>query len=386
MFATNVDHDRSPAINEASPSNDDCFTESVLYGQGFPASEQQNSDAHTRNDVTRHTGQPEVERVQSIPTQSQHNHIPGLTTTQNKLIIGDVEDIVAHHRWRNHAPCLPDNAQLLTIQSQQNSQGSCSTSRINSTMDDLDDLETPILALIQSPAQQSTSATDVDPPSMAHPVVAVASGTSGMIPDNNDPSQLQFYAPSIHDIIEHAKQFSHCDITSANSFPLHPDFNNKAVEYMNEAIAECHSRGLLIPNGWWPQHMLDITRLISLWEDIRNWWSSLKKKAHSHVHECYEWDPQNCHTVNADIVKKLLDRGFFLKHGMDKEGHMNNLTHPSLSSLIIDFFYTGSNSMGNLFPKIFKNEVPCATVALATTAIKLALDEMAAKGKEVTFK
>ncbi|KAF8835704.1 hypothetical protein BDN67DRAFT_984450 [Paxillus ammoniavirescens] len=326
MFATNVDRNGSSVIDEASPSDDDRFAESVLHGQGFPASEQQNPDAHTKrdpgNDATEHTGQPEVECVQSIPTQSQHNHVPGLTTAQT---------------------------------------------------------------LIQSPAQQSTSATDIDPPSVTHPVVAIASGTSGTIPDNNDPSQLQFYALSIHDIIEHAKQFLHCDITSANPFPLRPDFNNKAVEYMNEAITECHSRGLLIPDGWWPQHMPDITRLISvdlmlgrkrrlLWEDIGNWRSSLKKKAHSHVRESYEWDPQNCCTVNADIAKKLLDRGFFLKHGMDKEGHMNNLAHPSLSGLIIDFFYTGPNSMGNLFPEVFENE------------IKLALDEVAAKGKEVTFK
>ncbi|KAF8842572.1 hypothetical protein BDN67DRAFT_1009611 [Paxillus ammoniavirescens] len=354
MFATNVDRNRSPAINEASPSDDDRFAESVLHGQGFPASEQQNPDAHTRNDATEYTGQPEVECVQSIPTQSQHNHVPGLTTAQR-----DVEDI-------------------------QNSQVSRSTSHTNSTMDDLDNLETPISALIQSPAQQSTSATDVDPPSVTCPVVAVASGTSGTIPDNNDPSQLQFYALSVRDIIECAKQFSHCDITSTNSFPLRPDFNNKAVEYMNEAIAEHRSRGLLIPDGWWPQHMPDITRL--LWEDIGNWRSSLKKKARSHVHESYEWDPQNCHTVNADIAKKLLDRGFFLKHGMDKEGHMNNLAHPSLSGLIIDFFYTGPNSMGNLFPEVFENKVPRATIVLAGTAIKLALHEVAAKGKEVTFK
>ncbi|KAF8835167.1 hypothetical protein BDN67DRAFT_1015784 [Paxillus ammoniavirescens] len=110
--------------------------------------------------MTRHTGQPEVECVQSIPTQSQCNHFPGLTTTQR-----DVEDI-------------------------ENSQGSCSTSNTNSTMDDLDNLETPISALIQSPAQQSTSATDVDPPSMTCLVVPIASGTSGMILDNNDPSKF----------------------------------------------------------------------------------------------------------------------------------------------------------------------------------------------------
>ncbi|KIK74988.1 hypothetical protein PAXRUDRAFT_19373 [Paxillus rubicundulus Ve08.2h10] len=233
---------------------------------------------------------------------------------------------------------------------------------------------------IQMRTPQSSSATDVNLPSVAHPVATIVSNTSGTLPDNNDPSQLQFYAPSIHDIIKHAKQFSHCDIASVNSFPLCPDFNNKAIEYMNEAIAERRSRGLPIPDGWWPQYMSDITRL--LWEDIRNWRSSLKKKARSYVCKRYKWDPENCCTVNADIAKRLLDRGFFLKHG----DHTNNLAHPALSGLIIDFFYTGPNSMGNIFPEVFEKEVPRATVTLATTAIKLALDEMAAEGKEVTFK
>jgi len=45
----------------------------------------------------------------------------------------------------------------------------------------------------------------------------------------------------------------------------------------------------------------------------------LKKKAHTFVHECYEWDPQNRRPVNAEIARKLLDRGNFLKHGVDVE-------------------------------------------------------------------
>jgi len=70
------------------------------------------------------------------------------------------------------------------------------------------------------------------------------------MPDgNSDPSQLQFYTPPVCDIIERAKQISHCNIVSVNSFPLHADFNHKASEYMNEAIAERCSRGLVIPNG-----------------------------------------------------------------------------------------------------------------------------------------
>ena len=56
-----------------------------------------------------------------------------------------------------------------------------------------------------------------------------------------------------------------------------------------------------------------------LWEDIGNWCSALKKKAHIFIHERYGWDPQNRCVINANIAKMLLDQGAFLKHGMDEE-------------------------------------------------------------------
>ncbi|KAF8545930.1 hypothetical protein OG21DRAFT_1491756 [Imleria badia] len=200
-----------------------------------------------------------------------------------------------------------------------------------------------------------------------------------------DSSQLHFYPPAIRDIIEHAKQFSHCNLASINSFPMCPQFNTKASEYINEAIVERRRRGLVIPNGWWPQYTSDIAKL--LWEDVGNWQSSLKKKARNFVCEHYQWDLQNRRPVNADIAKALLVGGTFLKDGWDEENHTNNLAHPALTGLVIKFFYTGPNTVGNLFPEIFANEVPCATVTLAATAvIKLALDEVAAEGKEVMFK
>lgn len=49
---------------------------------------------------------------------------------------------------------------------------------------------------------------------------------------------------------------------------------------------------------------------------------------------------------------------------------MNNLAHPALSGLIIDFFYTGQASVGKLFPEVFAQEVPRVTVALAATAVR----------------
>ncbi|KAI6113487.1 hypothetical protein EDD16DRAFT_1521294 [Pisolithus croceorrhizus] len=130
--------------------------------------------------------------------------------------------------------------------------------------------------------------------------------------------------------------------------------------------------------------MTGITKL--LWEDLRNWHSSLKKKAHFFVHDHYEWDPQNHHNVNASIARRLLEHGDFLKDGIDEEGHTNNLAHPTLSGLIIEFFYMGTNAMANIFPEVFQLEVPCPAVALAATAIKVALDEVVTEGKEVTFK
>ena len=98
---------------------------------------------------------------------------------------------------------------------------------------------------------------------------------------NSDPSHLQHYTLPVHDIIECAKQISHCDIAAVNSFPLHADFNCKAVEYVNEAIAERRLQGLLIPQGmwhslmsieadiithkgWWLQYTSGITKLVSI--------------------------------------------------------------------------------------------------------------------------
>ena len=36
---------------------------------------------------------------------------------------------------------------------------------------------------------------------------------------------------------------------------------------------------------------------------------------------------------------------------------MNNLAHPTLSGLIVDFFYTSPVLVGKLFPEVFSREV-----------------------------
>ena len=44
---------------------------------------------------------------------------------------------------------------------------------------------------------------------------------------------------------------------------------------------------------------------------------------------------------------------------------------PALAGLIIDFFYTGSTSLGTLFPEVFAREVPKSVVCFAATAVSV---------------
>ena len=60
---------------------------------------------------------------------------------------------------------------------------------------------------------------------------------------------LQYYDPLTCDTIEHTKQFSHCDATSINPFPIRAEFNSMALEYVNEAITKCQSHSLIILEG-----------------------------------------------------------------------------------------------------------------------------------------
>ncbi|KAI6010125.1 hypothetical protein EDC04DRAFT_2906180 [Pisolithus marmoratus] len=174
-------------IDEVSPSEDDCCAEAVVHGEtGDPG----------------HSSKLDEKHSQSGTLQFQGDH--GSTNMQQR----EIEDIVIQHHQRNCAPQLPDNTQLLAV-------------------DALDSLEGPI-------SKTSSSSTKAAPTPLLATSVA-----SGIVPNSNsDPSHLQFYTLLVRDIIKHAKQISHCNIVSINSFPLHAEFNHKAPEYMNEAIAK----------------------------------------------------------------------------------------------------------------------------------------------------
>ena len=153
-------------------------------------------------------------------------------------ILGDtslpegIEDIVAMHCRHNCAPHLPSNSQLAVVRHQQ-----CSTSAPHTV---------PATALQEASGQPEV----MQPPQTSQqgqvrkPTPHVGSATEGA-----DLSQLYFYKPAVHNIIEQAKQFSHCDVASINAFPLRLQFNKHALEYIEEVILEKRTQSLFVPDG-----------------------------------------------------------------------------------------------------------------------------------------
>lgn len=155
--------------------------------------------------------------------------------------VADTEDVVAQHRRRNRAPRLPGNAQLLAIRQQQ----------LRSTTPNLAG-NAPVATTCQASSHSSHQEATLppDPSQSSTPLESTQSRPKvGSTMEGTDPSQLQFYEPAVRDVIERAKQFSHCDAASINAFPNRAEFNKFALEYIEEGIEERRSQSLLVPDG-----------------------------------------------------------------------------------------------------------------------------------------
>ena len=131
----------------------------------------------------------------------------------------EVEDIVTAHRQRNRAPRLPSSSQLLAAKQRQTS-----SSRTQ----------------VGNEHPETSSTTQVAATPQRNPITAPTTNeehgvndTSNLRPigpatEGAEPWQMQYYDPSTRDIIERAKQFSHCDAASISAFPLRPAFNGQS--------------------------------------------------------------------------------------------------------------------------------------------------------------
>ena len=195
--------------------------------------------------------------VEDIVQHHQHHQVPASACsgmyidnrfTVLTVYLGGVEDVVAQHHQRNCAPCLPSNSHLLAICDEQSMQCSCSrnASHCRPSVNQADELSALISAALQPAAMTSTKSSAVVPGSAGDPGSA---GVPSKQFEHANPTQLHFYPPTIHNVIEWAKQISHCKLGCINSFPLCPHFNSKATDYFNEALAEQRTQGLSFPTG-----------------------------------------------------------------------------------------------------------------------------------------
>ena len=60
---------------------------------------------------------------------------------------------------------------------------------------------------------------------------------------NGDPTQLKFYPPRWHDLLEHAKELFRCFLSNVNGFPSHEVGLQEAKDCINEALEEFSEAG-----------------------------------------------------------------------------------------------------------------------------------------------
>ncbi|KIK15431.1 hypothetical protein PISMIDRAFT_115186 [Pisolithus microcarpus 441] len=104
------------------------------------------------------------------------------------------------------------------------------------------------------------------------------------------------------------------------------------------------------------------------------WQSTIKAKAHEILPWFYDIGTHFSEVENQSQSLELIKGAAFLRDGIDNKGLMNNMAHPALVALVMDFFYAPS-SIGSAFPEVFSHEVPQVTVCLATTTLQAALDK-----------
>ena len=160
------------------------------------------------------------------------------------------EDIVNTHCQCNHTPRLPSNTQLLAARQWQTS----STKQVTGEAlrnGDGQELPTASRTSQELPTTSRTGQESTTTPKTSQKPTTTSKSGHPVCPTSEcaEPWQLHFYDPPTRDIIKHMKQFSHCDVASIDSFPVRAAFNTKAVEYIDKAIAEHQSQGLIFSDG-----------------------------------------------------------------------------------------------------------------------------------------
>ncbi|KAI6161201.1 hypothetical protein EDD17DRAFT_1509416 [Pisolithus thermaeus] len=175
------------------------------------------------------------------------------------------------------------------------------------------------------------------------------------------------YPNKFQEVIEQVKLIAQCDSAMKNPFPSHSTFLDiMSGEIFNEALVECMNT----PAGYWPNYHSQLG--ILLLESLMMWQLMIKAKACEVLPQFYDVGAHCTEAENQLQSQTLIKGAMFLRDGVDNEGSTNNMVHPALAALVMDFFYS-SSSIGTVFPEVFSHEVP-------RVALRAALDEYTQTG------
>ncbi|KAJ7753987.1 hypothetical protein B0H16DRAFT_1886712 [Mycena metata] len=168
---------------------------------------------------------------------------------------------------------------------------------------------------------------------------------------------------------------------------LYPGYDRllpKIMKWLTDAICYCEEELELIqPDNIWEEYQEDMAKLI--WNFIPTFRGRGRDEARKMVTHVYKILP----TVDdfngdgfgqaeyadkvKDNVEKLLNDYTFLKNGLDKEGHTNNLMAPAICELTYRLVHAGQDSVAKALPhrfKIYTGELIAAMIVFFHVAIE----------------
>ncbi|KAI6027297.1 hypothetical protein BKA83DRAFT_4123369 [Pisolithus microcarpus] len=320
-------------IDDISPDEDERTAEAALHTPVLPEPDSRSQGANFHSMHSR-ASTPELgqfyhgqDKWDSCPADSQID--PALLAISEQHY-GEDSDVVCAYHQRNGFPHVPALERLHAIRDQ----------------------------------QQPSSGITISMP--AQDVACGIAQSSQLPPESTGPPMAVLLTA---DVIEQAKLIMQCDSVTKNLFPSHSTFLDiMSGEIFNEALVECMNT----PPGYWPNYCSQLG--ILLWESLMTWRSTIKVKAHEVLPQFYNVGA-HCTEVENQLQSQALIKGaMFLRDGVDNEGSTNNMVHPALVALVMDFFYS-SLLIGAVFPEVFSHEVPRVAICLAATALRAALDE-----------
>ncbi|KAF9531036.1 hypothetical protein CPB83DRAFT_892301 [Crepidotus variabilis] len=192
---------------------------------------------------------------------------------------------------------------------------------------------------------------------------------------------LQFYTGTWADAINEAKKRYGYNILTRELFPLRRTDLHIAWQCLAAVIEEFKDEGRIFDSKLTHDRNMDIV----VFQEAATYRGKLKTEARavvqaefhdlltktSGLHE----NQQGHHNEIGAAVSKVLDESSFHFDGVDEQGRTNNLAHPSIKRLCLEFFYKSGDHAIARKQAEFRETIPEHAVAVAATAIFCALDE-----------